>query len=242
MPPPWRGAGVGSAQPRFCAQPRPAVAPRPERLRTLQRTAPHRTAPPRTAPHRTAPPRTAPRRTAPPRPAPRCTAPHRTAPRRTAPHRTAPRRPALRLAAGAELQQAKQSQLPQPLLIRLLLQTLHQLRCPSLDTLQHLNVSLVVGGPKLNTVLEGLMPRTPLQTSRTGFSVSWVFTCSSAEPRSWPPSACLKLKDSSASSVYVMETDESQGGAERPLHFGSLAEVQQSPSDPPPEPGGALGG
>ncbi|KAK4827930.1 hypothetical protein QYF61_022378 [Mycteria americana] len=49
---------------------------------------------------------------------------------------------------------AKQPQLPQPLLIRLLLQTLHQLRCPSLDTLQHLNVSLVVRGPKLNTVLE----------------------------------------------------------------------------------------
>ncbi|KAK4808596.1 hypothetical protein QYF61_009899 [Mycteria americana] len=50
--------------------------------------------------------------------------------------------------------QAKQSQLPQPLLIRLLLQTLHQLRCPSLHTLQHLNVPLVVGGPKLNTVFE----------------------------------------------------------------------------------------
>ncbi|KAK4832380.1 LOW QUALITY PROTEIN: hypothetical protein QYF61_022235 [Mycteria americana] len=29
-----------------------------------------------------------------------------------------------------------------------------QLRCPSLDTLQHLNVSLVVGDPKLNTVFE----------------------------------------------------------------------------------------
>ncbi|KAK4815713.1 hypothetical protein QYF61_006751 [Mycteria americana] len=50
--------------------------------------------------------------------------------------------------------QAKQPQFPQLLLIRLLLQTLHQLRCPSLDTLQHLNVSLVVGGPKLNTVFE----------------------------------------------------------------------------------------
>ncbi|KAK4824816.1 hypothetical protein QYF61_019666 [Mycteria americana] len=50
--------------------------------------------------------------------------------------------------------QAKQPQLPQPLLIRLVLQTLHQLRCPSLDTLQHLNVSLVVRGPKLNTVFE----------------------------------------------------------------------------------------
>ncbi|KAK4825444.1 hypothetical protein QYF61_027474 [Mycteria americana] len=53
-----------------------------------------------------------------------------------------------------EISRAKQPQLPQPLLIRLLLQTLHQLRCPSLDTLQHLNVSLVVGGPKLNTEFE----------------------------------------------------------------------------------------
>ncbi|KAK4824899.1 hypothetical protein QYF61_021414 [Mycteria americana] len=50
--------------------------------------------------------------------------------------------------------QAKQPQFPQPLLIRLVLQTLHQLRCPSLDSLQHLNVSLVVRGPKLNTVFE----------------------------------------------------------------------------------------
>ncbi|KAK4821136.1 LOW QUALITY PROTEIN: hypothetical protein QYF61_013522 [Mycteria americana] len=47
--------------------------------------------------------------------------------------------------------QAKQPQLPQPLLIRL---TLHQLRCPSLDTLQHFYVFLVVRGPKLNTVFE----------------------------------------------------------------------------------------
>ncbi|KAK4824968.1 hypothetical protein QYF61_021755 [Mycteria americana] len=50
--------------------------------------------------------------------------------------------------------QAKQSQLPQPLLIRLLLQTLHQLRRPSLYALQYLNIPLVVGGPKLNTVFE----------------------------------------------------------------------------------------
>ncbi|KAK4826531.1 hypothetical protein QYF61_010028 [Mycteria americana] len=50
--------------------------------------------------------------------------------------------------------QAKQPQVPQLLLIRLLLQTLHQLHCPSLDTLQHLNVSLVVRGPKLNTGFE----------------------------------------------------------------------------------------
>ncbi|KAK4816032.1 hypothetical protein QYF61_011022 [Mycteria americana] len=53
------------------------------------------------------------------------------------------------------VRKAKQPQFPQPLLIRLVLQTLHQLRCPSLDMLQPLNVSLVVGGPKLNTVFEG---------------------------------------------------------------------------------------
>ncbi|KAK4818798.1 hypothetical protein QYF61_019519 [Mycteria americana] len=55
---------------------------------------------------------------------------------------------------GTGATEAKQPQLPQPLLIRLLLQTLHQLCCPSLDTLQHLNVSLVVRGPKLNTGFE----------------------------------------------------------------------------------------
>ncbi|KAK4831267.1 hypothetical protein QYF61_016737 [Mycteria americana] len=52
------------------------------------------------------------------------------------------------------LLQAKQPQVPQPLLIRLLLQTLHQLCCPSFDMLQHLNVSLVVRGPKLDTGFE----------------------------------------------------------------------------------------
>ncbi|KAK4817038.1 hypothetical protein QYF61_026164 [Mycteria americana] len=50
--------------------------------------------------------------------------------------------------------QAKQPQFPQLLLTRLVLQTLHQLRCSSLDTLQHLSVFLVVRGPKLNTVFE----------------------------------------------------------------------------------------
>ncbi|KAK4826479.1 hypothetical protein QYF61_009475 [Mycteria americana] len=50
--------------------------------------------------------------------------------------------------------QAKQPQFPQPLPISLVLQTLHQLHCPSLDTPQHLNVSLVVRGPKLNTAFE----------------------------------------------------------------------------------------
>ncbi|KAK4815248.1 hypothetical protein QYF61_023695 [Mycteria americana] len=50
--------------------------------------------------------------------------------------------------------QAKQPQVPQPLPISLVFQTLPQLRCPSLDTLQPLNVSLVVRGPSLNTVFE----------------------------------------------------------------------------------------
>ncbi|KAK4821791.1 hypothetical protein QYF61_003166 [Mycteria americana] len=54
----------------------------------------------------------------------------------------------------ATARRAKQPQFPQPLLISLVLQTLPQLRCPSLDTLQPLNVSLVVRGPKLNTGFE----------------------------------------------------------------------------------------
>ncbi|KAM9656072.1 uncharacterized protein ACIBXB_008597 [Morphnus guianensis] len=50
--------------------------------------------------------------------------------------------------------QTKQPQFPQLLLIRLVLQAPHQLGCPSLDTLQHLNDFPVVRGPKVNTVLE----------------------------------------------------------------------------------------
>ncbi|KAK4831969.1 hypothetical protein QYF61_020352 [Mycteria americana] len=50
--------------------------------------------------------------------------------------------------------QAEQPQVPQLLPISLVLQTLPQPRCPSLDTLQPLNVSLGVGGPKLNTGFE----------------------------------------------------------------------------------------
>ena len=52
------------------------------------------------------------------------------------------------------LLQTKQPQLPQPLLIRLVLSTLLQLHCPPLDTLQQLSVLLVVWGPKLNTALQ----------------------------------------------------------------------------------------
>ncbi|KAK4810598.1 hypothetical protein QYF61_007335 [Mycteria americana] len=55
---------------------------------------------------------------------------------------------------GRRINHAKKPQFPQPLLIRLVLLTLHQLHCPSLDTLQHLNVFLVVRGPKLNTVVK----------------------------------------------------------------------------------------
>ncbi|KAK4832234.1 hypothetical protein QYF61_021148 [Mycteria americana] len=58
---------------------------------------------------------------------------------------------------------AKQPQLPQLLLIRLVLQTLHQLPCPSLDTLQHLHVFLVVRGPNLNTVFEVQPHQCPVQ-------------------------------------------------------------------------------
>ncbi|KAK4817206.1 hypothetical protein QYF61_003599 [Mycteria americana] len=50
--------------------------------------------------------------------------------------------------------QAEQPQVPQPLPISLVLQTLPQLRCPSLDTLQPLNVSLVARGPTLNPAFE----------------------------------------------------------------------------------------
>ena len=52
------------------------------------------------------------------------------------------------------LLQTEQPQLPQPLLTRLVLQTPHQPRCPSLDMIQPLNVLLVVRGPELNTALE----------------------------------------------------------------------------------------
>ncbi|KAK4827390.1 hypothetical protein QYF61_017795, partial [Mycteria americana] len=55
---------------------------------------------------------------------------------------------------GALSNLAKQPQFPQLLLIRLVLYTLQQLHCPSLDTLQHLNIPLVVRGPKLNRVFE----------------------------------------------------------------------------------------
>ncbi|KAK4816158.1 hypothetical protein QYF61_011540 [Mycteria americana] len=70
---------------------------------------------------------------------------------------------------------AKQPQLPQPLPISLVLQTLHQLRCPSLDTLQPLNVSLVVGGPKLNTVFEAaFQPLFPKPVALHGVVVTQV--------------------------------------------------------------------
>ena len=52
------------------------------------------------------------------------------------------------------LHQAKQSQFPQLLLIRPVLQIPQEFCCPSLDTLLGLDVFLVVRGPKLNTVLE----------------------------------------------------------------------------------------
>ncbi|KAK4815016.1 hypothetical protein QYF61_013468 [Mycteria americana] len=75
---------------------------------------------------------------------------------------------------------AKQPQLPQPLLISLVLQTLPQLRCPSLDTLQPLNVSLVVGGPKLNTGFEFHSPAYSEATQQNGEARSHLI-CSQEE-------------------------------------------------------------
>ncbi|KAK4817086.1 hypothetical protein QYF61_027917 [Mycteria americana] len=69
----------------------------------------------------------------------------------------------------------KQPQFPQPLLIRLVLQTLPQLRCPSLDTLQPLNVPLVVRDPKLNTVFEAaFQPLFPKPVALHGVVVTQV--------------------------------------------------------------------
>ncbi|CAM9342826.1 unnamed protein product [Bubo scandiacus] len=48
------------------------------------------------------------------------------------------------------LLQTKPPQFPQPLPIRPVLQTLHQPRCPSLDTLESFNVLFGVRGPNLN--------------------------------------------------------------------------------------------
>ena len=49
----------------------------------------------------------------------------------------------------------KPPQFPQPLPIRPVLQTLHQLRCPSLDTLESFKGLFGVRGPKLNPLIEG---------------------------------------------------------------------------------------
>ena len=55
------------------------------------------------------------------------------------------------------LLQTKQPQLPQPLLTRLVLQTPHRPHCPSLDTLQPLNVLLVLRGPPTPEYWDGIL-------------------------------------------------------------------------------------
>lgn len=65
----------------------------------------------------------------------------------------------------------KQPQLPQLLLIGLVLQTFHQLHCLSLDMLQHLNVLLGVRGPKLQDLRHDI---TSAQ-STGGQSMPWFF-------------------------------------------------------------------
>ncbi|RMC01041.1 hypothetical protein DUI87_22305 [Hirundo rustica rustica] len=63
----------------------------------------------------------------------------------------AARRPAERRA------EAKQPQLPQLFLTGFVFQAPHQPRCPPLDTLKHLNVLPKLRGPKLDTILKGLL-------------------------------------------------------------------------------------
>ncbi|RMC09604.1 hypothetical protein DUI87_13390 [Hirundo rustica rustica] len=50
--------------------------------------------------------------------------------------------------------QAKQPQFPQSFFIRLVLQALHQPRCPPLDTLKHLNVLPKLRGTEVDTILK----------------------------------------------------------------------------------------
>ena len=56
-----------------------------------------------------------------------------------------------KITPGPPFLQTEQPQLPQPVLIGLVLQTLPQPRCPCLDMLQHPRVLLIVRGPELNT-------------------------------------------------------------------------------------------
>ncbi|KAK4811094.1 hypothetical protein QYF61_016380 [Mycteria americana] len=86
---------------------------------------------------------------------------------------------------------AKQSQFPQPLLIRLV----HELRCPSLDMLQHLNVVLVVRGPKLNTVFEAaFQPLFPKPVALHGVVVTQVqdLALGLVEPHTIGPSPSIQ--------------------------------------------------
>ena len=59
-----------------------------------------------------------------------------------------------KVSPDSRLHQTNQSQFLQPLFIRLVFQVHHQPHCPSLDTIQGLNVFLLVKGLKLNTVLK----------------------------------------------------------------------------------------
>ncbi|KAK4824219.1 hypothetical protein QYF61_012133 [Mycteria americana] len=86
--------------------------------------------------------------------------------------------------------QAQQPQVPQPLPISLVLQTLPQLRCPSLDTLQPLHVSLGVRGPTLNTAFE-VRIHAPLGSSSAAGSPGWRWVEQSRARRlrvCWQPS------------------------------------------------------
>ncbi|TRZ22313.1 hypothetical protein HGM15179_004774 [Zosterops borbonicus] len=62
-----------------------------------------------------------------------------------------------KVSPGTPFLQAKHPQLPQLLLIRLVLQTLPKLCCPSLDKRQPLNVTFLVRGPELDTGFQVLV-------------------------------------------------------------------------------------
>ncbi|KAK4833014.1 hypothetical protein QYF61_027116 [Mycteria americana] len=125
--------------------------------------------------------------------------------------------------------QAKQSQLPQPLLIRLLLQTLHQLRCPSLYALQYLNIPLVVGGPKLNTVFEAaFQPLFPKPVALHGVAVAQVqdLALGLVKPHTIHPSPSIQPVQVPLQSLPTLQQINT------PTQLGVVCKLTESALDP----------
>ena len=70
------------------------------------------------------------------------------------------------------LLQTKQHQFPQPLLVWLVLQTLHQPRCSSLDALQHINVFLVGGAQNWTQYTSLIFQRLALMRQHTLYMIN----------------------------------------------------------------------